>query len=295
MRSHRLRCGAFLVLLLTAISARAESSSPAENEKVVRIGAVAYSPAAVTVFQGLTKYLKAHDFPADYVLYSNYDALVAALEKGEVEIAWNTPLAHAQYHVRNGCESQTLVMRDVDREVRSVLLVRADAGVDSLADLAGKRLILGSEGAAEATVLPRHFLAERGAPLEKMTIISLDQEVDFAGNPCCSPEFVLKALCESRGEAGIVTADVWEHAQKHSKDAVKLKAIWMSPPFSHCVFTAAKDFDPTLGKRFTELMTAMNPNDEATREVMALEGTREWLPGSPEGFEELVKALRAKE
>ncbi len=295
MRSHRLRCGAFLVLLLSAFAARAESPSPAENAKILRIGAVAYSPAVVTVFQGLTKYLKAHDFPADYVLYSNYDALVAALEKGEVDIAWNTPLAHAQYHVRNGCESQTLVMRDVDREVHSMLLVRADAGIESLADLAGKRLILGSEAAAEATVLPRHFLTQRGAPLERMTIISLDQEVDFAGNPCCSPEFVLKALCENRGEAGIVTADVWEHAQASQPNAAELKAIWMSPPFSHCVFTAAKDFDPALGKRFTELMTAMKPTDAATSEVMALEGTREWLPGSPEGFEELVKALRAKE
>ena len=95
--------------------------------------------SAVTIFNGLTGYLNKRGFPSDYVLYSNYDALVAALEKGEVEIAWNTPLAHGQYHVRNQCASQTLGMRDVDCNVRSTLIVRGDSGIKSLADLAGKR------------------------------------------------------------------------------------------------------------------------------------------------------------
>ena len=57
------------------------------------------------------------------------DALVAALDRKEVEIAWNTPLAHGQYHVKNQCASRTLAMRDVDREVRSVLLVGGIVGL----------------------------------------------------------------------------------------------------------------------------------------------------------------------
>ena len=80
----------------------------------MKIGAVAYAPSAVTIFEGIRKYFKQHDFPIDYVLYSNYDALVAALERGEVDVAWNTPLAHAQYHVAADGKSQALVMRDVE-------------------------------------------------------------------------------------------------------------------------------------------------------------------------------------
>ena len=47
-------------------------------------------------------------------------------------------------------------MRDVDCDVRSVLVARADSSVNSLNDLPGKRLILGSSDAAEATVLRSH-------------------------------------------------------------------------------------------------------------------------------------------
>ena len=40
-------------------------------------------------------------------------------------------------------------------------------------------------------------------------------------------------------------------------------------------------------------MTAMNPKDSSTSDVMRLEGTKKWLPGSPDGFVALVDALIA--
>ena len=52
----------------------------------VRIGAVAYSPGTVTAFRGITRYLNRNEFASDFVLYSDYDTLVEALNRGEVDI-----------------------------------------------------------------------------------------------------------------------------------------------------------------------------------------------------------------
>jgi ABC-type phosphate/phosphonate transport system substrate-binding protein len=71
-----------------------------------------------------------------------------------------------------------------------------------------------------------------------------------------------------------------------------LTQVWVSPSFSHCVFTASAKFDQQLAARFTQLMTEMDPRDPLTSDVMRLEGTKKWLPGSPDGFESLVEALR---
>jgi ABC-type phosphate/phosphonate transport system substrate-binding protein len=272
-----------------ALAARA--AEPAADDQVTRIGAVAYSPAAVTIFHGLTRYLNEHGLKSDYVLYSSYDALVAALQRGEIEIAWNTPLAHAQFHVAQRGACQTLVMRDVDVGVRSVLVALPEAKIKSLQDLAGKKLILGSTQAAEATVLPLHFLKAEGVDLKGVTVVSLDQEVDSKGNPCASPQHVLKALRDGRGDAGIITEDLWKSVRSQEAKGGPLQLVWTSPPFSHCVFTAAEGFDKDRAARFTKLMLAMNPDDEATRDVMRLEGTKRWLPGSPAGFKDLVEAL----
>ncbi len=112
----------------------------------------------MTVFEGIRRYFGRQGLSVDYVLYSNYDALVDALEKKQVNIAWNTPLAHAQYHQKAGNASQTLVMRDVD--LQCPLGTRGAYGFRGPlpGDLNGKTLILGSREAAESTVLPTHFL-----------------------------------------------------------------------------------------------------------------------------------------
>lgn len=261
--------------------------------KVVRVGAVAYSPAAVTIFEEVRRYLGRNGMPVDYVLYSNYDALTEALLEKQVDIAWNTPLAHAQYHRKAGNASQALVMRDVDCNFRSVLVVRSDANIRSLGDLEGKTLILGSWQAAEATVLPIHFLEREGLNLDRTSVRTLDGRVDLRGNPCSGEVHVLAAVRENRGQAGVIGERFWKHLSQHQPDQVSgLKAIWVSPPFSHCVFTASKDFDKALADRFTKLMLAMSPDDPQTAQAMRLEGTRKWVAGSQDGFQELLKALQ---
>jgi phosphonate transport system substrate-binding protein len=270
-----------------------KDTSPETHPRAIKIGAVAYSPSAVTIFEGVCRYLTKKGLPADYVLYSNYDSLVDALHKRQVDIAWNTPLAHAQYHLKAGGASQTLVMRDVDCNFRVVLVARSDASIGSLADLKDKSLVLGSEQAAEAYILPVHFLANAGVNLSRVKVHGLDGRVDLRGNPCSSEVHVLKAVHEGVGQAGIIGERFWNHLSREQPDQISgLKAVWVSPSFSHCVFTAAADFDKALSSQFTKLMLAMNPNDPATVDAMRLEGTKRWVAGSQDGFQELVKALR---
>ena len=301
-----MRLGTLAVVIGTALplpspdTAGAQAARPPdeaccceEGRQVVRIGAVASSPDAVTVFEGIRRYLGANGLPADYVLYSSYDALVEALDAGRVDIAWNTPLAHARYHLKAGGRSRTLVMRDVDCDFRSVLVARKGAGITSLGGLRGKTLILGSRDAAEATVLPGYYLKREGLDLAEVEVLCLDGEVDLEGNPCSGERHVLEALLAGRGDAGVIGRRLWERVERERPEQAEgLVAVWVTPPFSHCVFSASAGFDEGLARRFTGLMTAMGPDDPKTADVMRLEGTRRWVAGSPDGFVDLLEALR---
>jgi ABC-type phosphate/phosphonate transport system substrate-binding protein len=263
--------------------------------RVLRIGAVAYAPSAATVFENLRQHFAKTDLPVDYVLYSNYDALVDALKNGHVDIAWNTPLAHARYHLLCDGKCQTLVMRDVDCDFRCKLLVRKESGIKELKGLEGKKLALGSREAAEATVLPLHYLKGKGVKLEQIKILNLDDELDLRGNPCSSPLHVLKALRAGRADAGFVGERLWDELVARKAPEVEgLVAVWTSPAFSHCVFTASKDFDKTRAARFTQLMLAMDGKTECTAEILRLEGASKWVAGSPDGFKTLIEALQAE-
>ncbi|MGF1581202.1 MAG: phosphate/phosphite/phosphonate ABC transporter substrate-binding protein, partial [Gemmataceae bacterium] len=282
---------AVLLSLPLASLRRAERTSTYSSESnVLRVGAVAYAPSVVTIFQGIKRYLNSKGLASDYVLYSNYDALVRALHQGEVDVAWNTPLAHAQFHVQANGKSKTLVMRDIDRGFQSVLIARKDANVKALEDLKGKTLVLGSRQAAEATVLPKYYLAKQGFTFDNVKLLRLDVKKDWDGCPCYSPASVLQSVVKGYGQTGIISMSLWKRMPKKTKNQLRL--IWASPKYSHCVFTAREDLDSKRAKMFTDIMTSMSATDSHTADVMRLEGCKKWLPGQQAGFEDLVKALQ---
>ena len=57
------------------------------------MGAVAYDPKVVTIWDGFRPWFAAHDLDFDYVLYSNYERQVEDLLAGRIHAAWNSPLA----------------------------------------------------------------------------------------------------------------------------------------------------------------------------------------------------------
>src|SRR4029077_10757930 len=131
MSIRRFALAPLLTLLLSPAVTAADQPPGSRGDRpepALRIGAVAYSPDAVTIFEGIRRHFSLHGLPVDYVLYSNYDALVEGLLAGHVDIAWNTPLAHARYHRKAGGKSRALVMPDVDCGFRSVLVARKEAG-----------------------------------------------------------------------------------------------------------------------------------------------------------------------
>jgi ABC-type phosphate/phosphonate transport system substrate-binding protein len=266
-----------------------EQGKSPDPRRVVRIGAVGGSNAK-TAMANLTTYLTRKGFPCDSVMYASYAALIDGLDRGDVEIAWNVPIAHAQYHIRHGCASQTLAMRETDVGLQLVLIAPADSKIQSPADLSGKRVILGRDRDQDG-LLSAHFLKRAGADLDKVRIVRLPEQ-DAQGKRADTWTHLLQALAEGQGDAAVVPLSFWTASKSWQEEHPTYKAVWNSPSFNHCVFTAAKDFDTKLGNQFTRLMTTLDPNDPLVAELNRLEGTRKWLPGDSAGFESLIEALR---
>src|SRR5205807_116621 len=108
------------------------------------VGAVAYHPRVVTVWEGFRTYFGDRGLDVDYVLYSNYERLVGALMDGVVDLGWNTNTAYVAAEARLGGGALVLGMRDVDADYATVLVARDGAAPAASAELAGRTLALGS-------------------------------------------------------------------------------------------------------------------------------------------------------
>src|SRR5215218_4926278 len=117
------------------------------NSETLLLGAVAYDPKVVTIWEGFKTYFSRNGLPFDYVLYSNYERQAEAHLKGDFHVAWNSPLAWVRTRrlARSaGREVKALAMRDTDQGLTSVIVVRSDSGIQSVADLRDKRVAVGA-------------------------------------------------------------------------------------------------------------------------------------------------------
>src|SRR4051794_19833419 len=114
---------------------------------LLMLGAVAYAPKVVTIWEGFKDYFTRHGLPFDYTLYSNYETQVEALMDGQCDVAWNSPLAwvRAERLARaRGTHVRAIAMRDTDCDLTSVIIVGAQAPIAAVADLKGRIVAVGA-------------------------------------------------------------------------------------------------------------------------------------------------------
>lgn len=249
-------------------------------DRTILIGAVAYDPRVVPIWEGMRDYFREVGPSIDYVLFSHYDRQVEALLARQIDIAWNTNLAWIKLHRRTNGTCRALAMRDADARFTTVFVARADQGIQSLADLRGKRLALGSADSAQAAILPIHYLQQAGVEPERdCALLRFNLDVGKHGDTGTSELEVLRALREGEADAGALGETTWTRQVARGRvDPEQLRLFWTSPGYCHCNFSALADFPDDLGRRWTESLLSMRYDDPRWRELMDLEGLKRWLP-----------------
>src|SRR5947209_14556308 len=127
------------------------------NDNILILGAVAYDPKVVTIWEGFKTYFARQGLLMDYILYSNYERQVEALLAGHIHVAWNSPLAWVRANRlarARGEEVRAMAMRDTDRDLTSVVVIREDSPIKTVADLKGWAVAVGAIDSPQATLLP---------------------------------------------------------------------------------------------------------------------------------------------
>ena len=259
----------------------------------VVVGAVAYDPKVVPIWEAMREYFAEASVPTDYVLFSNYEAQVEAFFAGSIDIAWNTNVAYVKAERRAGGACKVLAMRDTDLGFTSRLIARSDSGIGGISDLKGRRLAVGSADSAQAALVPLSAVRDAGIdPARDLTLMRFDLDVGKHGDTGTSELEVLRALHAGEADAGAIGYVTWIKEQEQGRvNTSLLRSVWTSEPYNHCNFTALPGFDDDTAKRWAGALLAMDGSDPRWRRLMELEGLTAWLPGRKEGYEVVTKSL----
>lgn len=263
------------------------------NKRLLRVGAVAYDPKVVTIWEGFKAHFEKRGAPIDYVLYSNYDAQVEANLAGEIDVAWNSPLAWVKSQLVSQGRCRALAMRDTDRDLTTKILVRKNSAITSLADLKGKTIAVGASDSPQATLIPLLMLADADViPGENCHVIHHEVMVGKHGDHVGGERDAARALAAGNADAAcVLDANYTVFINEGTLGPGVTRVLASTPPFDHCNFTVREDLPEERYKPFVDVLLGMSSQDPEVCTLMELEGLKRWLPARTSGYVQLERAV----
>ena len=263
----------------------------------ILLGAVAYDPKVVTIWEGFRAWFAEHDLDFDFVLYSNYEQQVRAHFAGHFDVAWNSPLAWIQSEriaARLGRTARAVCMRDTDQDLTSVIVVRAD-GPTSLEGLRNKTVGVGAQDSPQASLIPLEHLRAAGLePGRDVEVRYHDRLVGKHGDHIGGERLAARALVEGAVDAAcMIDGNHLAFTNEGTLPPGATRVLATTAPYDHCCFTVLDDADEAVVDRFVELLMGQSYEDPAVRPLLDLEGLRAWRAGRISGFAQLDAACTA--
>jgi ABC-type phosphate/phosphonate transport system substrate-binding protein len=265
--------------------------------ETLMLGAVAYDPKVVTIWDGFERYFSHHGLAFDYVLFTNYERQVEALFAGQIHVAWNSPLAWLQCERIAGAvgrRAQAICMRDTDKDLTSLIYVRSDDRIQGVAELKGKRVAVGAGDSPQATLIPLSYMADQGlVPDKDFEVLVFDRLSGKHGDHIGGERDAARALL--RGEADAACCIDGNHllfTQEATLPAGSTRVIAQTPTYDHCNFTVLDSAPAEPVQRFRELLLGMSYSDPEVRSLLDMEGLKQWQPGRTQGYAALDAAVR---
>ena len=259
------------------------------------IGAVAYDPKVVTIWEGFRQWFRSNGLETSYLLYADYERQVEDLLAGHIHVAWNSPLAWIRSHrlaEAQGKQVDPLIMRDSDCDLTSVIVTRADSDIASIEGLRGKVVGVGAVDSPQATLLPLSYIRGLGLrPHVDFTVRRFDVGVGLHGDHVGGERDAAQALMAGSVDAAcMIDSNHLAFGREGTLPAGSTRIIGQTERFDHCMMTGGPAAPAAELAKLCELLLSMSYADASVRPLLDLEGLKAWVPGRTSGYVHLERA-----
>jgi ABC-type phosphate/phosphonate transport system substrate-binding protein len=257
------------------------------TQRELVLGAVAYDAKVVPIWDGFKAWFAERGLAFDYVLFTNYERQVEAHMRGDIDVAWNSPLAWIEavrLAKKHGRTAETIAMRDTDRDLTSVVIVRDDSPVKTLADLRGKRVGVGAADSPQATLIPLLSFADADVAVD---VVRHDVLVGKHGDHIGGERDAVKALLAGTVDAACVIDGNRVLFAREGLGGTRV--VHVTGAYDHCNMTVLDKAPASIGT-FRELLLSMSYDDPVVRPLLDMEGLKQWQPGRTSGYALLERA-----
>jgi ABC-type phosphate/phosphonate transport system substrate-binding protein len=265
-------------------------------QKPIMLGAVAYDPKVIPIWDIIRDYFNDNGVRLDYILFSNYEAQVEYLLSGKIDVAWNTNVAWVRTYELSNHKAKALLMRDTDIDFKSVFITKASNNIKSIGDLKGKKFGLGSADSAQAAILPLKYLSNELENINDVEIIKFNSDLGKHGDTGRSEFDILEAILNNEIDAGSIGISSWIRMLEDGMfPSGEVESFFVSDGYCHCNFTVLDSLNEKIVEKFISTMLSQDPNEPIIKKMMQMEGLNKWVLTTKEelkGYDVLTQAMK---
>ncbi len=210
------------------------------------------------------------------------DYINAHLNGGELRLessrdypAFDKKLAEGYFHLALPNPYQTIKAADNgykifakagdDQNFRGIILVRKDAGINSLDDLRGKTVSYPAPTALAATMMPQWYLYKHGIDIKK------DIKNSYVG----SQESSIMNVYLGKSDAAATWPPPWEAFIKERPEVLNEVMIkWETPALLNNGLVARRDIPDAIVQQVSQIITTLHTHKEGRKILKAMELSR---------------------
>ncbi len=220
--------------------------------------------------------------PVEAVVTTSYTAAVEAMCAGRADIGALNPFSYVLAHEKCGVEVAAISVRFGLPYYRAQISVRADANINRIEDLRGKRFAFVDPASTSGYLFPAAMLKKAGFDPDKF----FSQTV-FAGS---HPNVIL-AIYRGQVDGGSTFEDARTNVQAQFPDVLqKVKPIAYTNPIPNDTWSLNAKLSPAMKARIKDrlLRIAKTPaGQEALRNLYSIEGLTDVVELSEEQVQQL--------
>ena len=252
----------FVALLVMGSASAGIFEFKSEGDDTVRIGYLPTDHDAALFVADAKGYFDKEGINADLIKYNNGNELMKAMEAGEIDVGY-VGIAPALYSIGNGGDAK--IISSAQNE-GSGIVVNANSGISSAADLSGKKIATPGEGTIQELLLS-YYLNENGISNKDLKISTLKVSS-------------MNSALENGEIDGVITFQPYVTQAQSAGNTLLVDSSEILPNHPCCVVVASDDFiknNPdeadkivTIHKKATQLINKNIKNGKTSKIVKLL-------------------------
>jgi len=187
---------------------------------------------------------------------TSYAAVIEAMGAGKTDVGWLPPFSYVLAHDKYEVELLFVVKRFGSPFYKGQILVRADSGIESLAELKGKDFAYVDPASTSGHLYPKSLLASQGHDPEKFF-----RKVVFVG----SHNAVALAVLKGEVDGGATYDDVRATVVKNYPDIFdRLQVLAYTQDIPNNTVTVRKELPPAIKEKIRTGLKALTRSPEGS-------------------------------